>query len=124
MAKSVRLLIVDDEPDITSSLKLGLARAGFDVDVFNSPKEALAKFKPNYYDMVFLDIRMPQMNGFELYRQLRQKDTGVSIAFLTAFDVYQNEFEKMFPDMKVDKLLRKPIGIAELVDYVKSQKKP
>ena len=124
MAKPVRILIVDDEPDITSSLKLGLARAGFDVDVFNSPKDALAKFKPNHYDMIFLDIRMPQMNGFELYRQLRQKDTNVSIAFLTAFDVYQNEFEKMFPDMKVDKLLRKPIGIAELVAYVKSQKKP
>jgi two-component system, OmpR family, response regulator ChvI len=123
LVKPVRILIVDDEPDITSSLKLGLAKAGFDVDAFNSPREALTKFKPAYYDMVFLDIRMPQMNGFELYRQLRLKDAEVSIAFLTAFDVYQSEFQKMFPDMKVDKLLRKPIGIAELVAYVKSQRK-
>ena len=118
----MRILIVDDEPDITSSLKLGLERRGFEVDAFNDPRKALAEFKPSGYDMVFLDIRMPQMNGFELYRQLRTKDKDVPIAFLTAFDVYQNEFQKMFPDMKVDRLLRKPIGIGELVAYVNSQK--
>lgn len=118
----MRILIVDDEPDITSSLKVGLERKGFQVDAFNDPRKALVDFKPNHYDMVFLDIRMPQMNGFELYRQLRAKDADVPIAFLTAFDVYQNEFKKMFPDMKVDRLLRKPIGISELVTYVNSQK--
>ncbi len=118
---SVRILIVDDEPDITTSLKIGLERKGFEVDAFNDPRKALAEFKPKHYAMIFLDIRMPQMNGFELYRQLRTKDADVSIAFLTAFDVYQNEFQKMFPDMKVDKLLRKPIGISELAAYVNSQ---
>lgn len=103
---------------------MGLERHGFEVDAFNDPKKALAEFKPNRYDMIFLDIRMPQMNGFELYRGLRASDQNVAIAFLTAFDVYQNEFQKMFPDMKVDRLLRKPISINELVAYVKSQKPP
>ena len=121
MSASLRILLVDDEPDITSSLKIGLERHGFQVDAFNDPKKALAEFKPNRYGMVFLDIRMPKMNGFELYRQLRSRDQDVPIAFLTAFDVYQNEFRKMFPDMKIDRLLRKPIGISELVEYVKSQ---
>jgi DNA-binding response OmpR family regulator len=120
----LKILLVDDEPDITSSLKIGLERHGFQVDAFNDPKKALAEFKPNRYDMIFLDIRMPQMNGFELYRGLRASDESVPIAFLTAFDVYQNEFQKMFPDMKVDRLLRKPISINELVAYVKSQKSP
>jgi DNA-binding response OmpR family regulator len=120
--KCLRILIVDDEPDITSSLKIGLERKGLQVDAFNDPKKALADFKANNYDMIFLDIRMPQMSGFDLYRELRAKDKNVPIAFLTAFDVYQNEFKKMFPDMKVDRLLRKPIGISELVAYVKSQK--
>jgi DNA-binding response OmpR family regulator len=120
----LRILLVDDEPDITASLKMGLERQGFQVDTFNDPKKALAEFKPNRYDMVFLDIRMPQMSGFELYRGLRASDQSVPIAFLTAFDVYQNEFQKMFPDMKVDRLLRKPISITELVAYVKSQKPP
>lgn len=116
--------MVDDEPDITSSLKIGLERHGFQVDAFNDPRQALAEFRVNRYGMVFLDIRMPQMNGFELYRELRSKDQDVPIAFLTAFDVYQNEFQKVFPDMKVDGLLRKPIGIGELVAYIKSQKLP
>ena len=120
----MRILLVDDEVDITSSLKMGLERHGFQVDAFNDPKKALAEFKANRYDMIFLDIRMPQMNGFELYRALRASDQKVQIAFLTAFDVYQNEFHKMFPDMKVDRLLRKPISIKELVAYVKSQRPP
>jgi two-component system, OmpR family, response regulator ChvI len=124
VGKQLRILLVDDEPDITSSLKMGLERHGFQVDAFNDPKKALSEFKPNRYDMIFLDIRMPQMSGFELYRGLRASDQNVPIAFLTAFDVYQNEFQKMFPDMKVDRLLRKPISITELVAYVKSQKSP
>jgi DNA-binding response OmpR family regulator len=118
----MKIMIVDDEPDITSSLKIGLERHDFKVDVFNDPRKALAQFKSNLYDMVFLDIRMPQMNGFELYRELRASDKDVPIAFLTAFEVYQDEFQKMFPDMKVDRLLRKPIGISEIVEYVNSQK--
>lgn len=117
----LRILLVDDEPDITTSLKIGLERHGIQVDAFNDPKRALAEFKPKSYGMIFLDIRMPKMNGFELYRELRSKDKDVPIAFLTAFDVYQSEFQKMFPDMKIDRLLRKPIGISELVKYVKSQ---
>jgi DNA-binding response OmpR family regulator len=120
----LRILLVDDEPDITSSLKIGLERNGFQVDAFNDPKKALSEFRSNRYGMIFLDIRMPQMNGFELYRELRARDPEVIIAFLTAFDVYQNEFKKVFPDMKVDRLLRKPISISELVSYVKSQKPP
>jgi DNA-binding response OmpR family regulator len=121
MSSLLRILLVDDEPDITSSLKIGLERHGFQVDAYNDPKKALAEFKPNRYGMIFLDIRMPKMNGFELYRELRSSDQDVPIAFLTAFDVYQNEFQKMFPDMRIDRLLRKPIGISELVEYVKSQ---
>ncbi|MDA4117172.1 MAG: response regulator [Thaumarchaeota archaeon] len=119
----MKILVVDDEPDITSSLKVGLERHGFEVDVYNDPKRALADYKPGRYDVVFLDIRMPQMNGFELYRELRKMDEQVAIVFLTAFDVYENEFQKLFPDMRVDKFLRKPIGISELVTYVNSQPK-
>jgi DNA-binding response OmpR family regulator len=119
----LKILVVDDEPDITASLKIGLERHGFQVDTYNNPKRSLEEFKPGRYDMIFLDIRMPQMNGFELYRELRKRDENVPIAFLTAFDVYQSEFRKLFPDMKVDRFLRKPIGISELVTYVKSQNK-
>jgi DNA-binding response OmpR family regulator len=119
----VKILVVDDEPDITTSLKMGLERHGFQVDAYNDPRKALGDFKQGRYDMVFLDIRMPEMNGFELYRELKKRDNDVAISFLTAFDVYQSEFKKLFPDMRVDSFLRKPIGINELVTYVKSQRK-
>ncbi len=110
-----RVLIVDDEVDITDALKAGLERKGFSVDAFNDPQAALAKFKPGSYDISILDIRMPKMNGFELYREMRKVDGKASVCFLTAFDVHKDEFEKMFPDVKVKAFLKKPITIDNLV---------
>jgi two-component system, OmpR family, response regulator ChvI len=110
-----RVLIVDDEVDITDALKAGLERRGFKVDTFNDPQSALSKFKPSMYDIAILDIRMPKMNGFELYREMRKIDAKASVCFLTAFDVHKDEFEKMFPDVKVKAFLKKPITIDNLV---------
>ncbi len=106
---------MDDEADITDALRIGLERRGFKVDTFNDPQHALSEFKPSTYDIALLDIRMPGMNGFELYRELRKVDSRVSVCFLTAFDVHRDEFEKMFPDVKVKAFLRKPITIDNLV---------
>jgi DNA-binding response OmpR family regulator len=110
-----RVLIVDDEEDITDALKAGLEHRGFKVDTFNEPLSALAKFAPNTYDIAILDIRMPKMNGFELYREMSKVDGQASVCFLTAFDVHKDEFEKMFPDVKVKAFLKKPITIDNLV---------
>ncbi len=110
-----RVLIVDDEVDITDALKAGLERRGFKVDTFNDPQQALTAFKPATYDIAILDIRMPKMNGFELYREMRKVDGKASVCFLTAFDVHKDEFEKMFPDVQVKAFLKKPITIDSLV---------
>lgn len=64
--RQYRLLVVDDEPDITSVMEQGLEKEGFDVDAFNNPLEALSNFKPGVYDLLLLDVRMDRMNGFEL----------------------------------------------------------
>ena len=63
-SRQSRILVVDDEPDITLVIKSGLEGSGYLVDVFNDPAQALSSFKPNYYDMLVLDIRMPMMTGF------------------------------------------------------------
>lgn len=110
-----RILIVDDEPGITSALVLGLERRGFIVKAYNNPLAALSEFKPGMYDASILDIRMPEINGFELCRRLRKIDSTLRICFLTAFDVYQKEFETMFPEVKADALFRKPVTLNELV---------
>jgi PleD family two-component response regulator len=69
--KKKKILLVDDEPDITSSLKIGLEDNGFAVETFNDAMLALSNFKTGMYDLVLLDVKMPQINGFELYEKIR-----------------------------------------------------
>ena len=113
-----RIAIVDDEPDITAVLKKGLEQNGFAVDAFNDPRVALSNFKPQFYDLIIIDIRMPHINGFDLYRELKKKDSSVRVCFLTAFEIYYEEFRKMFPNIDVRAFVRKPVGIAALVKQI------
>ena len=113
-----RILVVDDEADITSSLKNGLQQKGFDVDTYNDPLKALEGFKPETYDLLLIDIRMPKMNGFEFYREIKKKSENVKICFFTAFEVYYEEFRKVFPNMEVKCFIRKPITINDLVVHI------
>ena len=113
-----RIAIVDDEPDITTVLKKGLEQNRFSVDAFNDPQAALAHFKPSYYDLMVIDIRMPKMNGFDLYRQLRKKDGNVRVCFLTAFEIYYEEFRQLFPTIDVRAFVRKPVSIQSLVKLI------
>jgi DNA-binding response OmpR family regulator len=84
---AVRILIVDDDPDITSLFRIGLEDSGFEVHAYNDPLDALAKFKPHFYDLLLLDITMPKMDGFELCRRILQIDLNVRICFITAADI-------------------------------------
>ena len=88
-----RLLVIDDEQDITLTLSTVLRESGFEVVSFNDPLLALRSFRPRYYDLVILDIRMPHMNGFELYREIRRKGNGVKVCFLTAVNEFR-EYEQ------------------------------
>jgi two-component system, OmpR family, response regulator ChvI len=108
------VLLVDDEKEVTASLKLGLESHGFAVDSFNDPKIALLNFKKSKYDIAILDIKMPRMNGFELFRELRKIDGQTCYCFLTAFEIYEREFQTIFPDTKVKTFLKKPITAGEL----------
>ncbi len=67
-----KVLIVDDEPDVTGTFKVGLEERGFKVETFNDPEMALSNFKPGKYDILLLDIKMPKMNGFELYEKIKK----------------------------------------------------
>ncbi len=113
-----KVAIVDDEPDITTVLKRGLEQNGFSVDAFNDPQVALNSFQPDHYDLMIIDIRMPKLNGFDLYREVRKKDANVKVCFLTAFEIYYEEFRKMFPTIDVKAFVRKPVSIAALVKQI------
>ena len=116
-----RLLIVDDEPDITLTLRTILEESGFEVVSFNHPLLALRSFKPCYYELAILDIRMPKMNGFELYRQIKRKDNQVKVCFLTAiseFIEYEQYKKETYPKMGERYFIAKPLSNDELIRRV------
>jgi len=117
---SQRILLVDDEQDITTVLKAGLEHSGFQVDAFNNPEDAFSQFKPDYYDLVLLDIKMPKMNGFELCRELVRKDTRPKICFMTAYEVSLSEARSMFPNLKADGFIKKPMALGKIVEVVQN----
>ncbi|HEX6028753.1 MAG TPA: response regulator [Nitrososphaeraceae archaeon] len=94
-----RIMTVDDDEDVVFCLRAVLQETGlFDVDGYTDPQHALCSFKPGEYDLVILDIRMPKMNGFELYRKIKLIDKIVDICFLTG--VYEfNEYRVVHPDI-------------------------
>jgi DNA-binding response OmpR family regulator len=114
-----RILVVDDEPDLTQVSTLALEYHGFKVDSFNDPQEALSKYKPGLYDLVILDIKMPKMDGFELYHEIKKKDNNANVCFLTASELYYEEFRKKeYCALNRNLFIRKPIENEELVKQI------
>jgi DNA-binding response OmpR family regulator len=119
-----RILIVDDEVDITLSFSLALEDSGlFEVDTYNDPLVALSNYRPNSYDLLLLDIKMPNMNGFELYEKIKRLDNKVKACFISAYDVDYNALREQFPSLEIDCLLpmdimRKPIEIRKLIKRI------
>jgi CheY-like chemotaxis protein len=116
-----RILVVDDDPDIANLYKLSLESDGFIVSSFNDPLLALSNYKAGAYDLLLLDIKMPHMNGFELYQKIRRADDHAKVCFVSAFEEYHTEFKKLFPNLKeADCFIRKPIELESLTKKVKS----
>jgi CheY-like chemotaxis protein len=114
-----RILAVDDEADLTMLCRLALEYHGFNVNTFNDPQEALSNYKPGYYDLVILDIKMPNMDGFELYDEIKKKDPQAKICFLTASELYYEEFRKKeYYALDKNLFIRKPIDNEELLKGV------
>ena len=114
-----RILVVDDEPDLTRVSTLALEYHGFKVDTFNDPQEALSKFKPGLYDLIILDIKMPKMDGFELYHEIKKKDNNAKVCFLTASELYYEEFRnKEYRALDRNLFIRKPINNEDLVKEI------
>ncbi|MGA9928855.1 MAG: response regulator [Nitrososphaeraceae archaeon] len=116
-----RILIVDDEPDITLSFKMILEGNGFKVDTYNDPVIAKGNFKPDAYDLVILDIRMPKMDGFQLYDELKKIDDKAKVVFITAFDINYEGLRKMYPELRIDSFVRKPVDSEYLINVVKDE---
>jgi DNA-binding response OmpR family regulator len=117
--KGKRIMVVDDEYDLTLFYKMLLEFHGFRVDAFNDPGKALSSFKPDYYNLVILDIKMPGMDGFELNEELQKIDSKVNVCFLTASELYYKEFRKKeYYALDKELFIRKPVEDEELLKEI------
>jgi DNA-binding response OmpR family regulator len=117
---AVRILIVDDDPDITSLFRTGLEDSGFEVYSYNDALEALANFKPHFYDLLLLDVNMPKMDGFELCRRILEIDANVRICFITAAEINIDGLREVLTT-STGCFIKKPISITNLAERVKAE---
>ena len=112
------------------SIKNGLEDTGlFSVDTYNDPQLALSNFKSDFYDLYLIDIKMPQMNGFELYQRLKnmedeekkEEEEDIKVCFITAYEIYYETLKKEFPGLDVGCFITKPIEIQNLVKRLKQE---
>jgi CheY-like chemotaxis protein len=107
-----RILAVDDEDDVIYIVKRILEEVGlFQVDAFADPTVALSYFRPNRYDLVILDIRMPYINGLELYKKIKAIDEKVKVCFLSAVYVKENVIAAMESNTTVTRIVRLIISL-------------
>ena len=120
-----RILIEDDDPDITSSFEQALRDNGFEVDIANDSLLALKNFKAGSYDLLIIDIVMPEMDGFSLYEEIRKIDNKVHVCFITAFEVNYQALRAVFPAATttddIGCFIRKPVDIDDFVKRINAE---
>jgi DNA-binding response OmpR family regulator len=113
-----RILIIDDDPDTIITFRLALEDSGYKVDSYTDPVFAYQNFRNGIYDLVILDIKMPEIDGFHFYQKIRRTDSRVKKCFFTTNDErFQKEYG--FDVFKQEFFLRKPIEIKDLVHAIK-----
>ena len=112
------ILVVDDEADVNISLRKALEQNGFIVDSYEDPFLALENFKPHYYDLLILDIKMPKMSGFSFYREIKKRDDKMKVCFLTAGEMYYGSYSDIFSSLPANCFIRKPVTNDELLKHM------
>jgi CheY-like chemotaxis protein len=125
-----RILIVDDEPDITLTFKQGLEAENekkggsnifLDVRTYNDPFAALSEFKPHFYDLLLVDINMPNIDGFEFASRILEQDVNVRVCFVTATEINTQALREQRPSLSLGCFIKKPVSIENLVRRVKAE---
>jgi CheY-like chemotaxis protein len=128
-----RILVVDDEPDVTLTFKVGLEeyhysdnndddngdndnKIRFEVYTYNNPLEALSDFKPNFYDLLLVDVYMPDMNGFELSQKILELDLNIRVCFVSAAELNIQALREVYPKLSFGCFIKKPVEMEYLVE--------
>jgi two-component system, OmpR family, response regulator ChvI len=121
---SANIMIVDDEPDTVFTYKSLLSAEGYNVQAFTDPQEALKHFvqlpdPSSYYHLVLLDIRMPRLNGLQLFYRIKAISPNTKIMFISALDIAE-ELTSILPDIKYDDIIKKPLKREYFVSKINS----
>jgi CheY-like chemotaxis protein len=124
-----RILIIDDDEDIALTFKAGIedsnnyANGNKRIEVYtsNDPLLALNEFKPNFYDLLLVDIKMPHMNGFELCEKILVIDINVRICFMSAVEINHEALREIYPSLSLGCFIRKPVTMDYLVERIMSE---
>jgi CheY-like chemotaxis protein len=122
-----RILIVDDEADVTLTFKAGIEDSNtntnrrIEVYTSNNPVAALSEFKPNFYDLLLVDIKMPHMNGFELCEKILVIDINVRICFMSAVEINREALREIYPSLSLGCFIRKLVSMDYLVERIVSE---
>jgi two-component system response regulator ChvI len=118
--KKKKILLVDDEPDIIYSIRRVLEINRFMVDSYTDPTLALSNFKPGLYDLLLLDIKMPEISGLDLHQKMKEIDSNVKICFLTASELFYEEYRKLdaYPTLDKAYFIQKPFRSQDLIHKI------
>jgi CheY-like chemotaxis protein len=122
-----RILIVDDDADVTVTFKAIIEESNNDVNkkievyTSNNPVEALSEFKPNFYDLLLVDINMPHMNGFELCEKILAIDINVKVCYMSSAEINREALGEIYPAISIGCFIRKPVTIDYLITRIMSE---
>jgi DNA-binding response OmpR family regulator len=111
-------LVVDDEYDSNRLLKTLLECNGFIVDCFDDPFLAMDDFQSNLFSLIILNIKLPKLNGFQLYRGIRKVDKKVKVCFITDGKMYYGVYTDIFNSLDENCFIRKPINYNDLLEHL------
>jgi CheY-like chemotaxis protein len=117
-----RILVVDDEPDLTLTFKAGLeqchcdGKKKFEVYTYNNPLQALSEFKPHCYDLMLVDVYMPDMSGFELCEKVLELDPNLRVCFISAAEINIQALREVYPKLGFGCFIKKPVEMEYLVE--------
>ena len=116
-------MIVDDEPDTLFTYEWFLSEEGYNVEGFKDPQEALKRFvqleASSYYQLVLLDVRMPRLNGLQLFNTIKTLSPATKIMFCSALDIAE-ELVGILHDVNYDYIIRKPVEKEYFINKINS----
>jgi CheY-like chemotaxis protein len=127
--KAKTILVVDDDQNTTLAVKSGLEnenshttnRISYLVHTYNFPTSALSEFKPNFYDLLLIDVEMPNMNGFEFSTKILEIDADPKVCFMSAAEVNYEALREIYPSVNFGCFIKKPISLEHLIKRVRAE---